>query len=80
MSRRAVAAVGGPWLASAQLWRDDRRPTSCGQRLDKPLVGIDRYIGGESVGFHAGQQVVVANEAAGPSSKAMGRGQRTGQS
>jgi hypothetical protein len=45
---------------SIGLGRDDRGLAGCGERLDDPLIGIERLIGDQGIGLHGWQEVVGA--------------------
>ena len=50
--------------AAIGLWRDNRGLACCRQWLDDPLVGVERFIGNQSIGLHVRQQVICANQVA----------------
>jgi hypothetical protein len=55
----AVELAGG---AAIGLWWDNRGLACCCQWLDDPLVGIERFIGNQSIGLHVRQQVICTNQ------------------
>jgi len=50
------------WRGPVGSWRDHRGFARGRQRLKDPLVGVERLVGDQRIGFHHGQQVVCADQ------------------